>query len=74
MERKIIIKNFDKNVKIARIRKDLTQEMLAEIMNVSQNYIASIEGGRADMSLIKICELAKILNVNIQELIKDIIN
>lgn len=74
MERKIIIKNFDKNVKIARIRKDLTQEMLAEIMNVSQNYIASIEGGRANMSLIKICELAKILNVNIQELIKDIIN
>lgn len=74
MERKIILKNFGKNVKIARIRKDLTQEMLAEIMNVSQNYIASIEGGRANMSLVKLCELAKILNVNIQELIKDIIN
>ena len=74
MERKIILKNFGKNVKIARIRKDLTQEMLAEIMNVSQNYIASVKGGRANMSLIKICELAKILNVNIQELIKDIIN
>lgn len=74
MERKIILKNFGKNVKIARIRKDLTQEMLAEIMNVSQNYIASIEGGRANMSLVKLCELAKILNVNIQELIKDIID
>jgi len=32
-------------------------------MNVSTNYIASIEGGRANMSLFKICELAKFLQI-----------
>ena len=63
MEKQILLKKFGKNVKIERIKKDLTQEKLAEIMNVSTNYIASIEGGRANMSLFKICELAKFLQV-----------
>lgn len=73
MERKIILKNFGKNVKIARIRQDLTQENLAERMNVSQNYVASIEGGRANMSLVKICELASILNIEVTSLLENII-
>ena len=73
MERKIILKNFGKNVKIARIRQDLTQENLAEIMNVSQNYVASIEEGRANMSLVKICELAGILNIEVTSLLENII-
>ena len=43
MDKKSLLKKFGKNVKIERIKKDLTQEKLAEIMNVSQNYIANIE-------------------------------
>ena len=43
MDKKTLLKKFGKNVKIQRIKRDLTQEKLAEIMDVSQNYIASIE-------------------------------
>ena len=43
MDKNALLKKFGKNVKIERIKKDLTQEQLAEIMNVSQNYIANIE-------------------------------
>ncbi len=69
MDKQSLLKKFGKNVKIERIKKDLTQEQLAEIMNVSQNYIANIERGKANMSLAKIYELSKYLNVNIEKLL-----
>ena len=61
-----ILKKFGKNVKIERIRKDYTQEQLAEKMGVSQNYIASIEGGRANMSIVKLHQLAEFLQTDIK--------
>lgn len=64
-----MLKKFGKNVKIERVKKDLTQEQLAEIMGVSQNYVASIEGGKENMSLGKILELSKSLNVDIETLL-----
>ena len=48
-----------------RIKRDLTQEQLAEIMGVSQNYVANIEGGKENMSLGKILELSNYLNTDI---------
>jgi len=69
MDKTTLLKKFGKNVKIERIKKDLTQEKLAEIMNVSQNYIANIERGKANMSLAKILELSKFLGVDINKLL-----
>lgn len=63
------MKKFGKNVKIERIKQDLTQENLAEIMNVSQNYIAGIECGRANMSLAKVLELAQYLHIPLHKLL-----
>ncbi len=69
MNKKELLKRFGKNVKIERIKKDLTQEMFAEIMDVSQNYIASIECGNANMSLAKVLELSNYLKVDISKLL-----
>ncbi len=69
MNKEILLKKFGKNVKIERVKKDLTQEQLAEIMGVSQNYVASIEGGKENMSLGKILELSKALDVDIEDLL-----
>ena len=69
MNKKELLKRFGKNVKIKRIKKDLMQEMLAEIMDVSQNYIASIECGNANMSLAKVLELSNFLKVDISNLL-----
>lgn len=69
MNKKELLKRFGKNVKIERIKKDLTQEVLAEIMDVSQNYIASIECGNANMSLAKVLELSNFLKVDISNLL-----
>ncbi len=69
MDKKTLLKKFGKNVKIERIKQDLTQEQLAEIMDVSQNYVANIEGGKANMSLAKVLELANFLNIKIEKLL-----
>lgn len=70
MNKSELLKKFGKNVKIVRIKKDLTQEKLAELLDKSQNYIACIECGRQNMSLGKILELADALDVEIETLLK----
>ena len=70
MNKTQLLKLFGKNVKIERIKQDLTQEQLAEKMDVSQNYIACIESGRQNMSLGKVLELANVLGVDIEKLLK----
>ncbi len=70
MNKKQLLKRFGKNVKIERIKQDLTQEKFAEKMNVSQNYIANIECGKANMSLAKVLELSEFLQVDIGVLLK----
>ena len=70
MNKEELLKRFGKNVKIERIKKDLTQEQLAETMDVSQNYLAFVECGRQNMSLAKVLELSKALGVNIESLLK----
>ena len=70
MNKQELLKKFGKNVKIERIKKDLTQEQLSEILDVNPNYIACIECGRQNMSLGKILELSNALNTNIENLLK----
>ena len=70
MNKQTLLKKFGKNAKIARIKKDLTQEQLSEILDINQNYVACIECGRQNMSLGKILELANALQVDIETLLK----
>ena len=64
-----LLKKFGLNVKIARLKKGLTQEQLAELMNIPLTYIARIETGKINMSLGKILELANTLNIDINKLL-----
>ncbi len=64
-----LLKKFGLNVKFARMRKNLTQEQLAEMMDIHWTYVAKIETGRINMSLGKVLELAKVLNIDINKLL-----
>ncbi len=64
-----LLKKFGLNVKIARMKKGLTQEQLSEMMRVHLTYLAKIETGKINMSLGKILELAKVLNIDINKLL-----
>ena len=59
MDLKIIL---GKNIKY-RHKNNLTQEKLAEILDVSPNYIGRIERGQHNPSLEKITKIAYALNV-----------
>lgn len=69
MDKRELLKNFGKNVKIERIKKDLTQEQFAEILGVSTNYVECVENGRQNMSLGKIIELSHALLIDINKLL-----
>lgn len=57
------------NLKIARIKKRLTQKELADVVEVSRDYIASLENGRAKNPSIELMKkLSKALNVPVTEL------
>ena len=64
-----LLRKFGLNVKFARMKKGLTQEQLSEMMNIHITYLARIDTGKINMSLGKILELAKILNVDINKLL-----
>ena len=64
-----LLKKFGLNVKFARMRKGLTQEQLAELMDINWTYIAKIETGKINMSLGKVLELAKVLKIDINKLL-----
>ncbi|TSB01606.1 helix-turn-helix domain-containing protein [Sphingorhabdus contaminans] len=57
---------------MGRIRREkgLTQEQLAELSGLTQQYISGIENGRRNPTIVAIYELAVALGVNYMELVK----
>ncbi|CAI3584375.1 helix-turn-helix domain-containing protein [Clostridium neonatale] len=60
-----------KVVKMARKRKSLTQQGLAEKINISRNYISDIECGRYIPSVEKLILLADTLDIDLNILKND---
>ena len=58
-----------KRIKIARIKADLTQEKLAEMVNLSTTHMSNIENGSSKVSLTSIVNIANALGVTLDDLI-----
>jgi len=65
-----IIKQIAFNIKIERMRKNLTQFQLAEIMEVHEKYIGKIESGKQNITIRTLIKLSKALNVSIEQLVR----
>ena len=52
-----------RNIKYIRILNSATQEDLANEMNINQSYISAIENGSKAISLNRLEQIAKILNI-----------
>lgn len=64
-------KAIGKRIKIARIQADLTQEILAEKVNISATHLSNIETGTTRVSLTVIVNLANALSVTADDLLCD---
>jgi transcriptional regulator with XRE-family HTH domain len=64
------LKHFGQKVRELRIKKELSQEQLAELSGLHRTYISSLELGKRNVSLINIYALAKALGVTPDKLLK----
>lgn len=60
-----------RKIKMYRKQAQFTQSDLAEKLNVTAKYISSIERGVAKVSLIRLDEIANLLNIRIVDLLQD---
>lgn len=64
-------KAIGKRIKIARIQVDLTQEKLAEYVNLSPSHMSNIETETTKVSLTTIVNIANALSVSVDDLLCD---
>ncbi|MCC0650658.1 helix-turn-helix domain-containing protein [Clostridioides sp. GD02404] len=60
-------------IKIARIKKRLTQDTLSELVNITPQHMSNIERGGSSVSLPTLISIANTLHVSIDELLCDTI-
>ena len=72
MTEKTRLKNLGINIKSERLRKNLSQEKLAELTNISRNSVSLIETGKINPTILKLIDIAKVLEIDINVLLKDV--
>ncbi|HBF6777377.1 TPA: helix-turn-helix domain-containing protein [Clostridioides difficile] len=58
-------------IKIARIKKRLTQEAVAEKVNITTQHMSNVETGNSSVSLPTLIAIANVLYVTVDELLCD---
>ena len=72
MDEKELLKKFGFNLKIECLSQKISQEQLAELVDVSRTAISFIETARQNPTILKVIDIAKALDVDINELTKDV--
>lgn len=70
MNNEEIYKRFGNNVREFRLKRNLSQEKLAELSDLHRTYIGGIERGERNLSLKNIYKIAEALNIKVSELFK----
>ena len=66
------LKTLGLNIKFERMKKGISQEELAEMADTSRTTISFIETARQNPTILKIIDIAKALNVDINNLTKSV--
>lgn len=70
MNEEEIIKKIAFNIKVERMRKNLTQFQLAEMVDVHEKYIGKVESGKQNLTIKTLIKLADALDVNLSKLVE----
>ena len=71
MDIKDRLKNIGIRIKSERLRQGYSQEELAEMCDISRNSISLIETGKINPTIIKVIDIARVLEVKIDALVID---
>lgn len=71
MDNEILLKIFGLNTKLERIKRGLTQESVAEILDFSSVYISNVESGKHNISLSNAYKFAKFYNKTLDYLLTE---
>jgi len=63
------LKNIRKRIKSIRFKKGLTQDNMADMLNISQNSYHKLENGHSKINLSKFIDICKVLEVETIELL-----
>lgn len=66
------LKTLGLNIKFARIKKGVSQEELAEMADTSRTTISFIETARQNPTILKVIDIARALEVDIEELVRGV--
>ncbi len=66
------LKNLGINIKSERLRKNISQEKLAELTNISRNSVSLIETGKINPTILKVIDIANVLGIDINVLLKEV--
>ena len=67
-ERKMLLKQLGLSIKLARVRKGLSQEELAELAGLHRTYIGMVERAERNITVINLIQIAKALDVSLDKL------
>jgi DNA-binding XRE family transcriptional regulator len=65
MEDKIILDKVSDNIRITRLKQRLSQEKLAEMIDISTKYLNMIENRKANPTIVIVIKICKALNVDL---------
>jgi transcriptional regulator with XRE-family HTH domain len=66
-----LAKKLGKNIKICRIKQDMSQAELAFTASLDQSYLSKIENGSVNIAVAKLYSIAEAMNCNPVELLPD---
>lgn len=72
MEEKNRLRNLGINIKSERLRRNISQEKLAELTGISRNSISLIETGKINPTILKVIDIANVLGVDLMVLTRDV--
>ena len=61
-----------RNIKAERLRKDITQEQFAELIDMSVSYVSKLEQGLTSPTALALYKMSCVLNVPMEEFFKGI--
>jgi transcriptional regulator with XRE-family HTH domain len=67
-----LAKLFGRNIKTARVKRDINQERLCELADIDRSYLSRIENGNCKVALEKVYEIAAALECPLSEILPEV--